>query len=259
MPDPVPNEPSFRSITFDKLGSTNQEGLDRARRGDRGRLWIRALAQTQGRGRIGRTWSSPPGNLYASLLLVDPSEPRCAPQIGFVAGVALARAVRRLPGADHDLRLKWPNDLVHRGAKLAGILIEGCRRPDGALACVIGFGVNCVSHPVGLDYPTTDIGEVTGLPPSADDLGKILAIEMADAISLWNRGQGFASLREAWLGLALEKGTPLTVKTSSATTFGWFDTIDEAGRLRLRTDLGVVTIEAADVFAGAADAVPAHS
>ncbi len=248
MNDASPIERSYRTVVFDQLGSTNQEGLDRAHRGDRGRLWIRALRQTQGRGRMGRPWSSPVGNLYASLLLIDPSGTRYAPQLGFVAGVALARAVRRLPSVPDAVRLKWPNDLVHEGAKLAGILIEGCGRADGTFACVIGFGVNCISHPGGLDYRATDLAEVSRRFPSADHLGRVLADEMAATLDLWDGGRGFGFVRENWLDLALPRGTPLIVSTHGSRTEGRFDTIDDGGRLRLSTAAGPLSVEAADVF-----------
>ena len=142
----------YRHLAFDTLGSTNDEALSRARAGDPGKLWIVAGSQSRGRGRVGRSWSSPVGNLYASLLLVDPAEPRFAAELGFVAGLALARAVNRVAGRPDEVRIKWPNDLVRHGAKLAGVLVEGTQLPGGAFACVLGFGVNCASHPSGLPY-----------------------------------------------------------------------------------------------------------
>ena len=103
--------------------STNEEARRRALAGDPGRLWIVADQQTAGRGRRGRAWMSPRGNLHASALMIDPCPPALAAQLGFVAGVALARAVTDLGAA--DVGLKWPNDLMSRGAKCAGILTEG--------------------------------------------------------------------------------------------------------------------------------------
>ena len=100
--------------------------------------------QSAGRGRRGRTWISPRGNLYASALLIDPCPPAIAAQLGFVAGVALARAAEDI-GA--DARLKWPNDLVSRASKCAGLLVEGVSLPRNRLACVVGVGANCESAP----------------------------------------------------------------------------------------------------------------
>ena len=238
----------YRLIVYETLGSTNQEALSRGRAGEDGRLWLQARAQTEGRGRKGRAWSSPAGNLYTTLLLVDPAEPRRAAEIGFVAGLALARAVRRLPGMPDDVRIKWPNDLVCRGAKLAGILVEGTQRPDNVFACAIGFGVNCVSHPTVPAYPTTDLSAIAAREISATSVLNLLSSEMVAALALWDKGMGFVEVRDAWLGLALPAGSALTVTTPSSTTQGLFDTIDQRGRLVLRTVTGLWTVEAADVF-----------
>ncbi len=92
-----------------------------------------------------------------SLLLVEPGPRERAPELGFVAGVALAETLHAILGYDPRLTLKWPNDLVFDGAKLSGLLLEATTTPEGHFACVIGFGVNCASHPQGLAYPTTDL------------------------------------------------------------------------------------------------------
>ena len=125
--DPEPLFAGWRVARFARVGSTNDEARRAALAGDAGRLWVVAEEQTHGRGRKGRFWSSPPGNLYASALVVDPCPPALAPQIGFVAGVALAQAVEDLGGAGFGL--KWPNDLMWRGAKVAGLLAEGVTTP----------------------------------------------------------------------------------------------------------------------------------
>ena len=118
----------YRLATHETLASTNAEALTLARGGERGPLWIVARQQTAGRGRRGNAWVSPPGNLYASLLLVDPAPAECAPELSFVAALALHDAILdRAPDLRADLALKWPNDILCGGAKLAGILIEGER------------------------------------------------------------------------------------------------------------------------------------
>ena len=155
--DPKPLFAGWRVARFARVGSTNDEARRSALAGDAGRLWVVAEEQTHGRGRKGRFWSSPPGNLYASALVVDPCPPALAPQIGFVAGVALAQAVEDLGGVGFGL--KWPNDLMWRGAKIAGLLAEGVTTPDRRLACIVGIGVNCVSAPDGLDYPAASLSD----------------------------------------------------------------------------------------------------
>ena len=137
-----------RHIAYEAVGSTNVEALALARAGERGPLWVTAARQTAGRGRRGRIWVSEPGNLYASLLLTDPAPPRQGRR-ALLRGRARVRdadcgrlRARRCPGS----KLKWPNDLLLDGAKLAGILIEA----EGARPLArrsIGIGINCAHHP----------------------------------------------------------------------------------------------------------------
>ena len=135
-----------RHIVYETLGSTNAEALALARTGERGPLWISAKSQSAGRGRRGSPWVSPPGNLYATLLLTEPSAPEQAPQLSFVAALALHDAVAACaPKLGPALKVKWPNDLLVGPAKLAGILIEG--ESDPVFTVAIGIGVNCATHP----------------------------------------------------------------------------------------------------------------
>src|SRR3974390_3115925 len=143
-------------IACDIVGSTNEEALRRARAGEAGPLWITARTQTAGRGRRGRAWVSEPGNLFATLLLTDPAPPESTPQLSFVAALAVPDALVALaPALAARLALKWPNDVLCDGAKVAGILIEAeGTRP---LVVAVGIGVNCRHHPAGTDHPATDL------------------------------------------------------------------------------------------------------
>ena len=128
-------------ISCDTVGSTNAEALAYARSGERGPLWITARAQSAGRGRRGRAWFSEPGNLYATLLLTDPAPPGRAAELSFVAALAVYDAIARLaPALTPRLALKWPNDVLCEGRKLAGILIEA--EGTAPLVMAIGIGVN---------------------------------------------------------------------------------------------------------------------
>ena len=130
-----------RHKVYETLGSTNAEALALARAGERGPFWVSAARQTAGRGRRGREWVSPAGNLYATLLLSEPSPSAQAPQLTFVAALALHDAVAECaPQLGPALKVKWPNDLLQGGAKLAGILIESENQPHFAVA--IGIGIN---------------------------------------------------------------------------------------------------------------------
>src|ERR1043166_8409052 len=115
-----------RLLSLDEVGSTNAEAFARARAGERGPLWITARRQTAGRGRRGRAWVSEPGTLYASLLLTDPAPPQRAAELSLVAALAVHDALaERAAVLGPRLTLKWPNDVLCDGAKLAGILVEG--------------------------------------------------------------------------------------------------------------------------------------
>lgn len=236
------------------LGSTNADALALGRTGDPGLLWVLADRQTAGRGRVGRSWSSPVGNHHASLLLVDPCEPRLAPQLGFVAGVSLARALIGIAGPKRGIAVKWPNDILCGGAKLAGILVEGGSAPRASsssasgFSAVLGFGVNCASHPTDLSYPTTHLGLLAGDAGTRNATFAALSGSVVEALALWDRGRNFAGIRRAWLDHALPRGVTLTVTRPGATHVGAFKTVDDDGRLILETGSGCVTVEAGDVF-----------
>ncbi|MCI0467401.1 MAG: biotin--[acetyl-CoA-carboxylase] ligase [Beijerinckiaceae bacterium] len=232
----------------DELASTNSEALARARERDPGRLWIAASSQTAGRGRNGRRWESPLGNLHASLLLIDPAPPRKAAELGFAAGVAAAHALRDFLSGDTRIAIKWPNDILHDGAKLCGILLESATLPDGRFACVAGFGVNCRAHPENTPYPATDLGAITGEPAAPEEIFALLSAQMAHWLDIWARGAGFASIRAEWLSLAAGLGAWVSVKLPARTVEGIFETIDTSGRLILGRQLGKEAIEAGDVF-----------
>jgi BirA family transcriptional regulator, biotin operon repressor / biotin---[acetyl-CoA-carboxylase] ligase len=219
-----------------------------ASEGDAGKLWIVSAEQTGGRGRHGRVWASPPGNLYASLLLINPGPlERCA-ELGFVAGVALARAARALAGGDERVALKWPNDLLFAGAKLSGLLLESTRLQDGRLACVIGCGVNCRSFPPGLAYPATHLSAALDRDISPADMFAPLSAAMAQSLAAWAGGAGFATIRADWLMLCHGLGRELRAKLTHQDITGVFKTIDATGRLILDTDQGSVAVEAGDIF-----------
>lgn len=238
-------------------GSTNEDLLSLARSGEPGPLWLRADQQTTGRGRLGRTWSSPVGNLHLSLLLSEPAaEPRFLPQLAHVAGVALAVAVSAVTAEPHRFRLKWPNDLLSGPAKVAGILVEGTRTPDGRTACVVGWGVNCIHHPEGLTYATTDLSAACGRPVTADALAGALHESMNEVLATWRGGWNYAAIRDAWLRHSLPAGTTLVAKTPAAVLTGDFQGLDDVGRLLLRTTGGLVAVEAGDINLQSETAAP---
>jgi BirA family biotin operon repressor/biotin-[acetyl-CoA-carboxylase] ligase len=249
---------SYRLIVRDSLGSTNEEAMRLARDGDPGRLWVVARQQLQGRGRRGRSWSSPRGNLYASLLLIDAAPPDHLPELGFVAGVALVGALREILGEDRRLGLKWPNDILFDGAKLSGILLESSLLPSGRLACVAGFGVNCRSHPATLPYAATDLSTIGTVLDAPEDAFLRLSNAMTEMLQVWARGGGFAEIRRRWLKNALGLGEPIRVALGTTNLSGIFETIDSRGRLVLRQGVNTRAIEAGDIFLPSRQS-PAHA
>jgi BirA family biotin operon repressor/biotin-[acetyl-CoA-carboxylase] ligase len=240
---------AVRIVRRETTGSTNADALELARAGDAGPLWVVATEQTGGRGRRGRAWHSPPGNLYASHLLVDPCASDHAPQLGFVAGIALVDAVRTL--APVDAALKWPNDLLVDGAKCAGILLEATRLPQTTLACVIGIGVNCRFHPADLPYRATDLSAAAGRDIAPERLLDALARTFAHWTRCWDRGANFAAIRTAWLERAAGLGAPVEIRQHDATIAGRFETIDDSGRMVVATSHGSMKVDAGDVsFSG---------
>jgi BirA family transcriptional regulator, biotin operon repressor / biotin---[acetyl-CoA-carboxylase] ligase len=247
--DPAAVAGGARLLALDTVGSTNAEALARARSGESGPLWITAACQTAGRGRRGRGFVSEQGNLFASLLLTDPSPPEHAAELSFVAAVALHDAVA--DGASclaGRLTVKWPNDLLCDGAKLAGILVEGERAPGRPLATVVGIGVNVAHHPGGTEYPATDLA-FAGAPIALESLFAALTRSMARRLSQWNRGDGFAAIRAAWLTRAHGIGTRIRVNLPDRQLEGRFETVDAAGHLILQHSNGSVeAIAVGDVF-----------
>jgi BirA family transcriptional regulator, biotin operon repressor / biotin---[acetyl-CoA-carboxylase] ligase len=213
-------------------------------------LWIIADEQEQGRGRHERVWHSPKGNLHASLLLIEPCEAQLIPQLSFVAGIALFDAVLNIPVHhglinQNDLVLKWPNDLLLRGGKLGGILLES-RIIHGKRAVVIGFGVNTAHAPEEMGYPCASLN----LSP---DQGRDALLQQLDGfmsfyLAKWNRGAGFSPLRHEWMKRAMPHDTPFYFRHRERIVEGFFAGITGQGHLMLRNDQGVKIYDSGDVI-----------
>ncbi len=222
--------------------------MARLRAGEAGNFVVTAREQSGGRGRQGRVWSSPPGNLYMSFALRDPAPVDLAPQLGFVAGVALAEVLRARLDGDARLKLKWPNDIVHDGAKLAGMLLESSMLPGVELGCVIGIGVNCRSHPDGLIYPATDLATAGAPNPDPASILADFTHRFDIQLTEWDGGSGFPAVRRAWLAMAAGLGERIDVATPHRRLNGIFRDLDATGRLLLDTADGTIAVEAGDVF-----------
>jgi BirA family biotin operon repressor/biotin-[acetyl-CoA-carboxylase] ligase len=225
-------------LTVEETSSTNDDVAALAREGSPEGLWLRAERQTGGRGRQGRDWHSPPGNLYASTLVrLRLSDPPAA-TLALVAAVALQEVISAYVPV-HQVLIKWPNDLLVEGEKLSGILLE---RSDEAV--VIGIGVNLASLPEALDRPATSLAKLAGTAPLPETFLEILADSFARWLGRW-RGEGLTPVRARWLAAAHPIGTALATSAGE----GLFDGLDETGALRLRLAGGAYqVIHAGDVF-----------
>ncbi len=233
--------PSIRTVA--ETGSTNDEMLAAAASGAAEGSWLRAERQTGGKGRQGREWSSPPGNLYASTLVrLRPGDPP-APTLALAAAVALHEALK-LFAPDAAIAIKWPNDLVAGTSKLAGILLE--RTGDSV---VVGFGANLAAFPDDVPRPATSLAALAGAAPEAGAVLDALADSFARWLGRW-RGEGLSPIRAAWLAAAHPRGTALTTHAPDGSWIeGLFDGLDESGALRLRlADGGIHIVHAGDVF-----------
>lgn len=241
----------YRLVVRDAVASTMEEARRSLAEGDPGQLWIVARSQNAGRGRHGRQWGSPPGNLYASLLLVAPCEPALAPQLGFVAGLALHDAAAAVTGlAAPVLALKWPNDLLIGGAKAAGLLLEGESRA-GRFNVVIGLGVNVASSPEGTPYPATHLA-AHAAKASVDRLMEALSDAWHRRFCAWSLPGGFGPTRAAWLERAAYLGQTITMRLPEGPVSGRFLGLDPSGRLELETESGRRLIDAGDLYFGEA-------
>jgi BirA family transcriptional regulator, biotin operon repressor / biotin---[acetyl-CoA-carboxylase] ligase len=250
VPHPIPNLHGWRLTELDETGSTNADALAAAKIGDPGKLWIRAARQVQGKGRQGRPWVSKRGNLYCSLLLIDPAHDlEKLGTLPLAVACAVHGTLASLPGAGrHEFRIKWPNDILANGKKISGILLESLALEEGRMAVAIGIGINCAHHPEPALYQATDLAEL-GIEMSPEALFTHLASTMAATLDAWNHGRGFPQIRAEWLRLARGVGEKITVNLPSGPLDGVFEDIDATGRLVLRLQNSEIRhISAGDVF-----------
>jgi BirA family biotin operon repressor/biotin-[acetyl-CoA-carboxylase] ligase len=245
--------PVYRLIALDSVTSTNDEALRLAGEGAQDGTLIWAREQTEGRGRQGRAWASPPGNLYLSVVLRPECEPAQATQLGYVAGLAMGEAFGSVAPPMIEVTYKWPNDVLLNGCKVAGILLESRSNADGSLDCLIlGAGANVQSFPEDSAFPATSL-RFEGAPP---DVGVVDLLEAFSRYFLsWvNRwlDDGFAPVRRAWLNHAHGLGEEIEVRMPGESLKGTFKDLDERGALILELPGGDQRlISAGDVHFGA--------
>ncbi|WP_170360152.1 biotin--[acetyl-CoA-carboxylase] ligase [Ruegeria arenilitoris] len=217
-----------------------------------GPVWIMAHHQTAARGRRGRAWANPKGNLAATLLMRPQGNPEQAALRSFVAALALFDACVAVTGRADGLSLKWPNDVLLNGGKLAGILLESTGKGGGVSYLSIGIGVNLSEAPPAYAVEQSAVRPVSLLSETgAAVLPEDFLTELAAAYAQYEIQfvtYGFEPIRTAWLSRAARLGEVITARTSTSETVGTFETVDSGGNLVLKTAKGRVSIPAADVY-----------
>jgi BirA family biotin operon repressor/biotin-[acetyl-CoA-carboxylase] ligase len=251
MTPPQPRLPAaYRLVLYDTVDSTNDEAKRLARTGAEEGTLVWGAKQTAGRGRRGHTWASPPGNLYASLIL----RPRCpidqAAQLGFVTALAIGDTLVSICEERRDaISYKWPNDVLLGGRKISGILLESelGSEGDAPLFVVVGIGLNLISSPRNTEFPATSIAEEgfgTVSPDAALE-------EFARHFEAWEerwRAQGFALVRAKWRAHAAALGDSIRVRLEAGSLQGRFLDIDQRGALLLQCAEQVRCISAGEIF-----------
>jgi BirA family biotin operon repressor/biotin-[acetyl-CoA-carboxylase] ligase len=228
--------PVFR---YGEIDSTNEEARRRAVSGDIGPAWITAEAQTAGRGRLGRTWASPPGNLFATGLFRFLGKPADAALICFSAGLAVIDAAQAAGVDASGLRLKWPNDVELGAAKLAGVLIETGVTPGG-LWVAAGFGVNVATAPARPDRQTACLAHLPGgeTLTAAAFLAKLDIAFRGRLMRLMS--EGFEPTRADWLARAAHLGKRVELTPAAGRISGVVRGMDLDGALILELDDGAM-------------------
>lgn len=243
----------MKFIQYDSLGSTNVEAEKLFRAGETAPFWVRADQQTAGRGRRGRDWSSPVGNFYGTACYAFDGNPQDAAKLSFVAAIAVAKALSAYTLTSQP-SLKWPNDVLLGGRKVAGLLLEA---KSGHV--LIGIGVNLVSHPDGGNIPATHLLEhmepaaLNSEEPEFTGAEGFLAIlsRSFDRAFRKHLAYGFSAIRADWTALASGIPGPVTVRLPSESFTGHAESLLENGALRVRLENGTIRdVHAGDVFFG---------
>lgn len=242
--------PAYRLVALDRVGSSNDEAKRLAEEGaeDGTLVWVRE--QDKGRGRQGRTWSSPPGNLYFSLVLRPDCTLAQASQLAFVAALAVGDGVGSVAPPMVEIHYKWPNDVLFNGRKGAGILLESKMAPEGGLEwLVLGVGVNVKSHPEDTEFPATSLCYESAEPGLSEvDLLQAISRHFLAWVDRW-LAEGFAPIRQAWLRHGHGLGESLRVRLPGETLHGIFRDLGEGGALMLEMPDGAIrSIAAGDVY-----------
>ena len=245
----------MRFVHFKSIDSTLSEARRRAQAGDSADQWISADSQTEGRGRRGRDWVSDGGNLFCTGLFDHRGDLASAARLSFAAALGVAQTLEQY--IDPKLiTIKWPNDVLVDGKKIAGILLESGTRGD-EIWIAVGIGINLVSHPKLEAYSATHLlahiepSQLETSEPIFTGTQPVLTI-LAQKFEYWHRiysAQGFEPLRTEWLKRAVGINGPVTAKLEAKTVTGIAIGLNMDGALEIQTSTDeIVKIHAGDVF-----------
>jgi BirA family biotin operon repressor/biotin-[acetyl-CoA-carboxylase] ligase len=240
--------PAYRLVSLDSVGSTNEEAKRLAREGAEDGTLVWAREQTKGKGRSGRSWTSPPGNLYLSLVLRPDCAPVEASQLGFIAALGAGGGLAEVMPPMLELRYKWPNDILINRRKVAGILLETESAASNRLDwLVLGLGINVSQRPPETSFPATSLREEGDTDSTVEAVLEAFARHFLSWVNRW-LADGFAPVRAAWRASAIGLGEPIRVRLPHQELDGVFEDIDADGALLLRASGTVRRITAGDVF-----------
>lgn len=240
----------YHLLSFDSLDSTNEEAKRLARSGGSHGAVIWAKKQSEGRGRLGRTWLSSEGNLFVSVLL-QPEKPFAElAQLSFVAAIAALEAIAPLLSDNDSLKTKWPNDIIMLERKLGGILLESFRTENSDKPwVVVGVGINVDSFPPRTEFPAICLKDAGVELVSAKIILSRFIHHFIERYDQWN-SKGFPPIRKDWLAHAWNLGKRIAARLPDSQIEGTFEGIDASGGLILKLDSGKKqTIHAGDVYA----------
>jgi BirA family transcriptional regulator, biotin operon repressor / biotin---[acetyl-CoA-carboxylase] ligase len=242
----------YHLLSYDSIDSTNEEAKRLAQGGGSHGAVIWAKRQTAGRGRMGREWVSPEGNLYVTALLTPNADIATCAQLSFIAAVAVCETLEAMVGESIPIRCKWPNDILLEGKKLGGILLESfvVTHEDGSSKrwVSVGVGVNIDSYPEHVMYPATCLRDAGVEIVSAKIVLSRFIYNFVHLYDIWQE-QGFAPVLKSWLKRAYHIGKPIEVMIGDEAISGTFETVDSSGHLVIQQANGKRrTIHAGDVF-----------
>lgn len=235
-------------MTFERLDSTNEEAKRRAQDGADTGLVLWAQSQSAGRGRRGRTWISPDGGLYFSILLRPNCSPAQAAQLSFVSALAVGDGIAAELRNSGDLKFKWPNDVLIEDRKIAGILLESANGAKNLEWLVVGIGINVANHPDNMDYPATSLNAESNSRPALEKVLGNVVRAFDNWMQIW-LVEGFAPIQTAWLERARGLNQKIAVRLFDQTISGTFQGLAPDGALRLEVPgEGERIIPAGDVY-----------